>query len=49
MCQDVNIDQLKKQLQSFLNQLDKLEPSQASVEDVDRLIKLIEEMEQKLT
>jgi prefoldin subunit 5 len=42
------IQQLKQQLEAFLQQLDELEPSETSLEDVDRLIEMIESMEMKL-
>lgn len=48
MNQQDKITQLKLQLQTFSDQLDTLDPSQTSVEDIDRLINMIEEMEKEL-
>lgn len=48
MNQQDKVNQLKTQLQTFLNQLDQLEPEETSVEDIDRLLKIIEDMENKL-
>lgn len=48
MEQQEKIGQLKKQLQLFLTQLDELDPSETSLEDVDRLIEMLENIERKL-
>ncbi|MFB1050924.1 SE1561 family protein [Paraliobacillus sp. JSM ZJ581] len=48
MVQEAKMSQLKAQLQTFLVQLDQLDPNHASVEDVDQLLELIEKMEQAL-
>lgn len=48
MSENPKIQQLKQQLEAFLQQLDELEPSETSIEDVDRLIEMIESMEMKL-
>ena len=48
MSENPKIQQLKHQLEAFLQQLDELEPSETSIEDVDRLIEMIESMEMKL-
>lgn len=48
MSENPKIQQLKQQLEAFLQQLDELEPSETSLEDVDRLIEMIESMEMKL-
>ncbi|WP_198663142.1 MULTISPECIES: SE1561 family protein [Paraliobacillus] len=49
MNQQDKITQLKLQLQTFSDQLDNLDPSKTSIEDIDRLINMIEEMEKELT
>lgn len=46
--QDEKITQLKSQLQNFLDHLNELDPSKTSVEDIDRLILMVENMEQDL-
>jgi len=48
MSQQEKITQLKTHLQTFLEQLDSLDPSETSVEDIDRLIHMIEDMEKEL-
>ncbi|MCT2534419.1 SE1561 family protein [Aquibacillus koreensis] len=48
MEQQQKIQQLKAHLEGFLLQLDNLDPSKASVEDIDQLIKIIESMEEDL-
>ncbi|WP_169793097.1 SE1561 family protein [Amphibacillus sediminis] len=48
MIQQDKLDQLKNQLQAFLDQLDSLNPETTSLEDVDQLIEIIEQMEKKL-
>ncbi|SEO65360.1 hypothetical protein SAMN04488134_11077 [Amphibacillus marinus] len=48
MNQRTTIESLKQQMQLFLNQLDALDPSQTSVDDVDALLLLLEQMEEKL-
>lgn len=42
------IQTLRSQLQLFLDRLDHLDPEEASLEDVDQLIKLIEKMEKDI-
>lgn len=43
------ITDLKSELQTFLDHLDELNPSKTSVADIDRLIAMLEQMEQKLS
>ncbi|MFC4401516.1 SE1561 family protein [Gracilibacillus xinjiangensis] len=40
--------QLRQQLERFIEQLDRLDPEETSVEDVDKLIQLIEKIELNL-
>lgn len=42
------VEELKVQLTAFLTRLEELEPSETSLEDVDRLLAMIEEMEEKM-
>ncbi|WP_194287401.1 SE1561 family protein [Gracilibacillus oryzae] len=46
--QNPKIQQLRLQLERFIEQLDQLDPEETSVEDVDQLIELIEKIEQNL-
>ncbi|MDL4841836.1 SE1561 family protein [Aquibacillus rhizosphaerae] len=48
MTQQAKIDQLKVQLSGFLEQLESLDPSKTSVEDIDSLIEIIEKLEADL-
>lgn len=41
------IDFLKKRLNMFLDLLDAIEPETTSVEDIDRLLSIIDELEAK--
>lgn len=38
---------LKERLNTFLSVLDSLEPESADIEDIDRLIQIVEDMEEK--
>ncbi|WP_179123844.1 SE1561 family protein [Paraliobacillus ryukyuensis] len=48
MEQEAKITHLKAQLQTFLDQLDQLDPSKTSIEDIDHLLDIIEKMESAL-
>lgn len=49
MEQQDKINKLKQQLEGFLTQLDNLDPSKTSVEDIDELINMIEKIENSLS
>ncbi|MFG6149802.1 SE1561 family protein [Halobacillus sp. B23F22_1] len=48
MSQQEKISDLKVKLSAFMERLDEIEPEDTSVEDVDELIKMLEELERKL-
>ncbi|WP_181350927.1 SE1561 family protein [Thalassobacillus sp. CUG 92003] len=45
MTQQEKLEDLKSRLSLFMIRLDSLDPEETSVEDVDRLIRMIEEVE----
>jgi len=48
MKNEEKMKQLREQLESFLQQLDDLDPEQTSIEDIDQLIQMIDKMEKEL-
>ncbi|MFC0522111.1 SE1561 family protein [Pontibacillus salicampi] len=48
MSQDTKMEELKLRLSAFMTRIDELDPEETSVEDVDQLIKMIEELENKV-
>ena len=45
---DRPIQVLKQRLHLFLDELDKIDPEETELEDIDRLLAMIEDMEAKL-
>ncbi|MCP3029056.1 SE1561 family protein [Halobacillus sp. A5] len=48
MTQKEKITDLKIKLSAFMSRLDEIEPEETSVEDVDELIRMLEDLERKL-
>ncbi|MBA2176458.1 hypothetical protein H0266_16285 [Halobacillus locisalis] len=48
MAQQEKIQDLKLRLSEFMTRIEELEPEETSVEDIDRLILMLEELEQKM-
>ncbi|KGX88162.1 SE1561 family protein [Pontibacillus litoralis] len=48
MTNEGKIEELKLRLSAFMTRIEELNPEQTSVEDVDQLIGLLEELEQKM-
>lgn len=48
MAQDNKIAKLQDRLTSFLETLDSLNPEETSLEDIDRLIAMIDEIEKQI-
>ncbi|MCD5325480.1 MULTISPECIES: SE1561 family protein [Pontibacillus] len=48
MSNEARIDELKLRLNTFMTKIDELDPEHTSVEDVDRLIKMLEELEDRM-
>lgn len=48
MAQQEKIQDLKLRLSEFMTRIEALEPEETSVEDIDRLISMLEELEQKM-
>ncbi|UOQ43835.1 hypothetical protein MUN89_18445 [Halobacillus salinarum] len=48
MVQQERLSDLKARLSEFVNKLDALDPEEASVEDVDRLIAMLDELERQM-
>ncbi|WP_170006474.1 SE1561 family protein [Bacillus fonticola] len=46
---DDQLSYLKQRLELFLDVLEGLDPEEASLEDIDRLIAMIEDLERKMT
>lgn len=44
---DRQLDYLKQRLQMFMNLLDAINPEETNLEDIDRLITIIDELEMK--
>lgn len=42
------IELLKLQLEGFMSKLDHMDPGATSVEDIDHLLKILEEMEERI-
>ncbi|GGD19749.1 MULTISPECIES: SE1561 family protein [Pontibacillus] len=47
MSNEAKIDELKLRLNTFMTKVDELDPEKTSVEDVDRLIKMLEDLEER--
>ncbi|MGP4075361.1 SE1561 family protein [Halobacillus sp. K22] len=48
MTQQDRIEDLKTRLSEFMIRIEELEPEETSVEDIDRLISMLEELENKM-
>ncbi|MCA1010193.1 SE1561 family protein [Halobacillus halophilus] len=48
MTQQEKIDDLKTRLSEFMIRIEELEPEETSVEDIDHLISMLEELENKM-
>ncbi|UOR13409.1 SE1561 family protein [Halobacillus amylolyticus] len=48
MSQQEKLSDLKGRLSAFMNRVDKMDPEETSIEDIDQLIKMLEELEQKI-
>ncbi|WP_200816613.1 SE1561 family protein [Halobacillus sp. Marseille-P3879] len=48
MSQQEKMIDLKAKLSAFMDRLDQIEPEDTSVEDVDELIRMLEELERKI-
>ncbi len=48
MTQQEKISNLKQRLEEFMGRLDNLDPEQTSVEDIDRLISMLESLERSM-
>lgn len=45
--QDRQIDYLKNRLEMFMTVIDSIDPESTDVEDIDRLLKMMDEIEEK--
>ncbi|MGG3573562.1 SE1561 family protein [Bacillus gobiensis] len=45
--QDRQIDYLKNRLEMFMTVIDSIDPESTDVEDIDRLLKMVDEIEEK--
>ncbi|MGG3623407.1 SE1561 family protein [Bacillus gobiensis] len=45
--QDRQIDYLKNRLEMFMTVIDSIDPESTEVEDIDRLLKMVDEIEEK--
>ncbi|WP_169516218.1 SE1561 family protein [Halobacillus kuroshimensis] len=48
MTQQEKMSNLKQRLEEFMGRLDNLDPEQTSVEDIDRLISMLESLERSM-
>ncbi|MFC7322860.1 SE1561 family protein [Halobacillus campisalis] len=48
MTQQEKLSDLKLRLNAFIKRLDDMEPEETSVEDIDELIKMLEDVEKKI-
>ncbi|WP_168927324.1 SE1561 family protein [Halobacillus salinus] len=48
MAQQEQIQDLKVRLSQFVDRIEALDPEETSVEDIDRLISMLEELENKM-
>ncbi|WP_198162653.1 SE1561 family protein [Halobacillus mangrovi] len=48
MTQQERIQDLKTRLSDFMIRIEQLDPEETSVEDIDRLISMLEELERKM-
>ncbi|MYL30264.1 hypothetical protein GLV97_10510 [Halobacillus litoralis] len=48
MTQQEKISNLKQRLEEFMGRVDNLDPEQTSVEDIDRLISMLESLERSM-
>ncbi|ELK48898.1 SE1561 family protein [Halobacillus sp. ACCC02827] len=48
MTQQKRIQDLKAKLADFMGRLDQLDPEETSVEDIDRLISMLEDLERQM-
>ncbi|MFQ3546180.1 SE1561 family protein [Halobacillus rhizosphaerae] len=48
MPQQEKLTDLKTRLSEFMNKLDQMNPEETSVEDIDRLILMLEDLERKM-
>ncbi|WP_088008195.1 SE1561 family protein [Indiicoccus explosivorum] len=46
--QEQQVQYMKQRLNMFLNVLDSIEPEETDLEDIDRLIRLVDDMDMKL-
>ncbi|WP_202406361.1 SE1561 family protein [Pontibacillus yanchengensis] len=47
MSNEAKIEELKLRLSSFMSRIDEMDPEETSVEDVDKLISMLEELEEE--
>ncbi|WP_176142408.1 SE1561 family protein [Halobacillus hunanensis] len=48
MSQQEKLSDLKARLSAFMNRVDQMDPNDTSVEDIDELIKMLEDLERKM-
>ncbi|GGD01460.1 hypothetical protein GCM10007216_35220 [Thalassobacillus devorans] len=48
MAQEEKLQDLKIRLAAFMSRLDEMEPEETSVQDIDQLIQMLEELEKKM-
>ncbi|MBH0231206.1 SE1561 family protein [Halobacillus yeomjeoni] len=48
MTQQDKLHDLKARLTDFMNRIEQMDPEETSVEDIDRLISMLEELERKM-
>ncbi|WP_205439431.1 SE1561 family protein [Halobacillus ihumii] len=48
MSQQEKLSDLKTRLSAFMNRVDQMDPNETSVEDIDELIKMLEDLERKM-
>ncbi|MFD2925075.1 SE1561 family protein [Halobacillus naozhouensis] len=48
MSQQEKLTDLKSRLSAFMNRVDQMDPNETSVEDIDELIKMLEDLERKM-